>query len=86
MAASADETKPVNVYIGSWVRLNNVGDAIIPYVGLDYGRFNLGMSYDVNVSGFKLASQSQGGIEISLIYIFKKSEDKGDSKVQCPRF
>ena len=86
MAASTDETKPVNVYVGSWVRLNNVGDAIIPYVGLDYGRFNMGMSYDVNVSGFKLASQSQGGIEISLIYIFKKSEDKGDSKVQCPRF
>lgn len=85
--ASMDESKPVNVYIGSWVRLNNVGDAIIPYIGLDYGSFNLGMSYDVNVSGFKIASQSQGGIEISLIYLFKKTENNGQSdKVQCPRF
>jgi type IX secretion system PorP/SprF family membrane protein len=87
LSASTDESKPVNVYIGSWMRLNNVGDAIIPYVGLDYGRFNLGMSYDVNVSGFKLASQSQGGIEISLIYLFKKPEDTGArDRVQCPRF
>ena len=87
LSASTDESNPVNVYIGSWMRLNNVGDAIIPYVGLDYGRFNLGMSYDVNVSGFKLASQSQGGIEISLIYLFKKSEDNvARDRVQCPRF
>jgi type IX secretion system PorP/SprF family membrane protein len=87
IGASTDESSPVNVYIGSWMRLNNVGDAIIPYVGLDYGRFNLGMSYDVNVSGFKLASQSQGGIEISLIYLFKKPDDTGArDRVQCPRF
>jgi type IX secretion system PorP/SprF family membrane protein len=87
LSASTDESKPVNVYIGSWIRLNNVGDAVIPYVGLDYDRFNLGMSYDVNVSGFKLASQSQGGIEISLIYLFKKPDDTGArDKVQCPRF
>ncbi len=86
LSASDDETKPVNVYIGSWARLSNVSDAIIPYVGLDYGSFNLGMSYDVNVSAFKTASQSQGGIEISLIYLFKKTADDGTQKVRCPRF
>ncbi len=53
-------TKPVNVYFGAWARANNVSDAIIPYVGMDYGSFNLGISYDVNVSGFKVASQSSG--------------------------
>jgi type IX secretion system PorP/SprF family membrane protein len=84
--ASTEEDKLVNVYIGSWVRLNNVSDALIPYVGLDYGSFNLGMSYDVNVSAFKTASESQGGVEISLIYIFKKSTDGGRSEVKCPRF
>ncbi len=26
---------------------------------------------------FKVASQTQGGIEISLVYIFKKSQDDG---------
>jgi hypothetical protein len=44
------------------------------------------MSYDVNMSGFKVASQSQGGIEISLIYIFKKTADNGRQEVQCPHF
>jgi hypothetical protein len=54
---------------------------------MDYGSFNLGMTYDVNVSGFKVASQSQGGFEISLIYIFKKPADGSSrSEVQCPRF
>jgi type IX secretion system PorP/SprF family membrane protein len=86
LSAGEDETNPVNVYIGSWVRANNVSDAIIPYVGLDYGSFNLGMTYDVNISGFKTASQSQGGIEISLIYIFKKTDNGQLEKVRCPRF
>jgi type IX secretion system PorP/SprF family membrane protein len=86
LSASDDETKPVNVYIGTWGRINNVADAVIPYVGLDYGSFNLGMTYDVNISGFKVASQGQGGIEISLIYIFKKEKDGGQDKVKCPRF
>lgn len=86
LSASTDETKPVNVYFGSWARLSNVNDAVIPYVGMDYGSFNLGISYDVNVSAFKVASQSQGGIEVSLIYIFKKSVDGGQDKVKCPRF
>jgi type IX secretion system PorP/SprF family membrane protein len=72
---------------GAWARANNVSDAIIPYVGMDYGSFNLGMTYDVNVSGFKVASQSQGGFEISLIYIFKKPADgSARNEVQCPRF
>jgi hypothetical protein len=54
---------------------------------MDYGSFNLGISYDVNVSGFKVASQTQGGFEISLIYIFKKPTDGGTkNEVQCPRF
>jgi len=86
LSASTDELKPVNVYIGSWARFNNVNDALIPYVGLDYGSFNLGMSYDVNISAFKVGSQSQGGIEISLIYIFKKTKDGGTNEVKCPRF
>jgi hypothetical protein len=75
---------PTNVYIGSWVRFNNVTDAIIPYVGLDFGSFTMGLSYDVNVSALKSASQSQGGIEVSLIYI-KKSSD-GRKEVPCPKF
>ena len=86
MNANNDENNPVNFYLGSWVRFSNVNDAIIPYVGLDYGSFNLGMTYDVNVSAFKTASQGRGGIEISLIYIKKPSQEDRSRQVQCPRF
>jgi type IX secretion system PorP/SprF family membrane protein len=87
LSASEDVTKPVNVYIGSWARLNNVSDALIPYVGMDYGSFNLGLTYDVNISNFKVATQARGGMEISLIYIFKQSDSNNPKdKVQCPHF
>lgn len=85
IAASTDESYPVNFYAGLWGRFtNNTTDAIIPYVGLDYGDFNLGVTYDVNVSALQTASQSRGGIEISLIYIKKASS--GRKGIPCPRF
>ena len=79
-----DVESPTNVYFGSWVRFNNVTDAIIPYVGLDYGSFTMGLSYDVNISSLKTASQSQGGIEISLVYI--KKSTNGKKAIPCPKF
>ncbi|MDP4148008.1 MAG: PorP/SprF family type IX secretion system membrane protein [Bacteroidota bacterium] len=84
VSASADETYPVNFYAGLWGRFSNVTDAVIPYVGLDYGDFNLGLTYDVNVSSLQTASQSRGGVEISLIYIKKASN--GHHAVPCPHF
>jgi type IX secretion system PorP/SprF family membrane protein len=85
VAASQDENYPVNFYAGLWGRFtNNTTDAVIPYVGLDYSDFSLGITYDVNVSSLSTASQSRGGIEISLIYIKKKSN--GQHGIPCPRF
>lgn len=72
--------KPVSVYFGSWMRLN---DAIIPYLGLEFSDLRLGATYDVNVSSLKTASQSKGGIEISLIYIKKPAGSRG---LPCPKF
>jgi type IX secretion system PorP/SprF family membrane protein len=79
-----NDANPINFYLGAWVRFSNLTDAVIPYVGLDFGPFTLGMSYDVNVSSLKTASQSMGGIEISLIYIKKPSD--GRKEIPCPRF
>ena len=85
IAASQAENYPVNFYAGLWGRFtNNTTDAIIPYVGIDYSDFSLGITYDVNVSALQTASQSRGGIEISLIYIKKKSN--GQHAIPCPRF
>ena len=81
-AAGTPETSEntVSLYVGSWIRFQ---DAIIPYVGLEYSDFRLGVTYDVNTSSLKTASQSRGGIEISLIYIKKPANSKG---LPCPKF
>ncbi len=75
-----DEDNPVNFYAGAWMRL---GDALIPYIGLEYGQFRLGTTYDINTSSLKTASQSRGGIELSIIYIAKSAGSKG---LPCPKF
>ena len=80
---NGDEEKPNNFYAGLWTRFNNVNDALIPYIGLEFGDFRLGASYDVNISSLKTASQSRGGLEISLIYIKRPPGARG---VPCPRF
>ncbi len=77
-----DFEKPTDVYAGAWFRL---GDAIIPYAGLEFGDYRLGVSYDVNVSRLAAASRRQGGLEISLIWI-KKHVDPNKKKLSCPRF
>lgn len=74
------EEDAISLYTGSWLRLN---DAIIPYVGLEYNGFRLGASYDVNTSAFKTVSQGLGGVEISLVYINKNSQQRS---LPCPKF
>jgi hypothetical protein len=78
------ETDPINFYAGSWLRFSNLTDAIIPYVGLDFGSFSLGLTYDINVSSLKSASETVGGIEVSLIYIKRPSD--GRKAIACPKF
>ncbi|RYY56745.1 MAG: type IX secretion system membrane protein PorP/SprF [Chitinophagaceae bacterium] len=77
-----DEENPTNVYIGTWYRFN---DALIPYMGLEFGEWHLGATYDVNTSSLKAASASRGGIELSLIYI-RKHSDPSMKRLNCPKF
>lgn len=79
--ANSDLDNPTSLYVGSWLRF---GDAVIPYVGLEFNDFRLGFTYDVNVSSLRTASQSRGGLEISLIYV--KRHDEGRKKIPCPTF
>lgn len=81
-SVNRNEDNPVNVYLGSWYRLN---DAVIPYIGLEFSGFRLGASYDANTSLLKPASNSRGGLEISLIYI-KKPSDPSLKRLNCPKF
>lgn len=79
-ALNNDEANPSNIFVGSWVRLN---DALIPYVGLEVNGLRIGASYDVNISSLKTATASRGGSEFSIIYIKRKTETKG---IPCPKF
>lgn len=77
-----DDENPTNVYLGTWYRF---GDALIPYMGLEFGEWHFGASYDVNTSSLKAASNARGGIELSLIYI-RKPTDPNAKKLNCPKF
>jgi type IX secretion system PorP/SprF family membrane protein len=77
---SQDAEKPGAVYIGSWLRFN---DAIIPYIGLEFGGLRFGASYDFNISSLKAATASRGGSEFSIIFIKRPADYKG---IPCPKF
>ena len=79
---NGDEENPTTFYLGSWYRLK---DAINPYVGLEINGFTIGASYDMNVSTLKPASNYRGGIELSIIYIHRRSEGS-KYRTLCPRF
>ena len=77
---SQDAEKPSAIYIGSWIRLN---DAIIPYIGLEFGGLRIGASYDFNISNLKAATASRGGSEFSIIFIKRPPDYQG---IPCPKF
>ena len=77
-----DPERITNLYLGSWFRL---GDAAIPYVGLEFGALHFGATYDVNTSSLRPGSNMRGGAEISLIYI-KAPSDPFAKKLNCPKF
>ncbi len=79
---NSDNDDPTNVYIGAWYRFE---DAVIPYIGLEFKGLHIGATYDANTSSLKPASNTRGGMEISLIYI-KKPSDPNAKKLNCPRF
>ena len=54
------------IYLGGFYRM---GDAFIPTFIFEISNYSLGISYDLNTSSFKEASNGKGGFEISLQYI-----------------
>ena len=58
------------VYGGLWYRIK---DAIIPYIGLGYNNFDLGVSYDILNSELKNYKSGNGSCEISVRITGKKT-------------
>ena len=71
-------------YLGAWYRYR---DAIAPYVGFEWAKAKIGLSYDINLSGFTTATKGNGGLEISLIYngCIIRNEQR-TYNFACPRF
>lgn len=62
-------------------------DALIPVIKMDMNSVSVALSYDVNVSQLKTASQGRGGVELSVAYIgFLDRNNSSRDKVLCPRF
>jgi len=62
-------------------------DAIIPIVKVKYKNMVMGFSYDVNVSGLKRASYTQGAYEVTLFISGNTGNKSGVmKKTMCPRF
>ena len=79
-----DDVANTIFYLGAWYRY---GDAIAPYIGFEWSKAKLGVSYDVNLSGFTPATKGNGALEISLIYngCIIKNETRSYN-FACPRF
>jgi type IX secretion system PorP/SprF family membrane protein len=72
------------VHAGAFLRWK---DALIPVIKVDVQPVSVAISYDVNVSQLKTASQSRGGFELSVTYIgFLDRYNSTRDKVLCPRF
>lgn len=51
---------------------NRAKDAWVVVAKMDYRNFNVGVSYDVNISDLTTATNKRGAFELSIIYILKK--------------
>lgn len=72
------------IHFGGYLRYK---DALIPVVKLDYNPFSVALSYDMNTSALKTASQSQGGFELSVTYLgFLDRDNSSKNAVMCPHF
>jgi type IX secretion system PorP/SprF family membrane protein len=62
-------------------------DAIIPVVKMEYKPITIALSYDVNMSELKTASQGRGGFELSISYqTYFDRYNTSKEAVRCPRF
>ena len=59
-------------------------DAVVADLFFDWQNVRLGVSYDVNISPFVVATKVRGGLEISLTYIFRRKSVTRLGKEPCP--
>lgn len=81
---SYEEDASYTLHAGAFLRWK---DAFVPVVKIDMQSLSVALSYDVNISQLKTASQGRGGFELSVSYIgFLDRDNSARDKVLCPRF
>ena len=79
-----DEQKDINLNFGVGYRMRDAMQAI---AGMRYKALNVGLAYDINVSGLNTVSRYRGGFELAANYIIKIYKPAViKTKVLCPRF
>lgn len=79
-----EANEKVNISGGMFYRWK---DAAMPVIKLDYYKMSIGITYDVNVSKLKTASQLRGGYEVTISYkTFRHNYNSSADKVRCPAF
>ncbi len=79
-----DENDALKLSGGVFYRWN---DALIPTVKLQMHKLMVGISYDVNVSQLRTASQLRGGLEFSLSFQgFLNQRNSSRERMVCPGF
>lgn len=71
------------VYMRNGISRNE--DALYPVIGMKYNNFRIGISYDYNTSGLKVATGTKGAYEISIVYTAPSSIPKHVS-IPCERY
>ncbi|MCD6067412.1 MAG: hypothetical protein K0S33_2238 [Bacteroidetes bacterium] len=70
-----------NVNMGFYLRAK---DALITRIGYDFRNWQFGMSYDINTSAFKAATNRRGAIEFGVICIIQKPKAFVPKQRPCP--
>lgn len=79
-----NDSKSTVFYLGTWYRF---GDAVAPYIGFEWSRMQIGISYDVTLSNAQPMTSGQGAYEVSVIYNgFINKVFNRKYNFACPRF
>jgi type IX secretion system PorP/SprF family membrane protein len=68
-----NNTDDFKLLIGSWLRS---GDALIPYLGLEYRKMQIGLSYDVALGNQMRSIANRRSMELSFGYLFHHKKRK----------
>lgn len=71
------------VFGGLYYRTRDAGFLV---AGMDYDAWRVGVSYDLNLSDLRPASNGRGGLEISVVYIIRKPNPPSIKYRYCPDY